>query len=48
MKTYIVTLKHDNGVYRIKTVAKCIGNAIHAVCMAENCPENAVTNIKVI
>jgi hypothetical protein len=49
MKTYKITLQHDNGKVNI-TVKTTLGiqNAIESVCKAERCPECAITNIKVI
>jgi len=48
MKTYILTLKHDNGTVKIRVFADSIQGAINAVTKAENCPECAIINIKVL
>ena len=46
--TYILTLKHDNGTVKIRVFANSIQESINAVTKAENCPESAITNIKVL
>jgi hypothetical protein len=48
MKTYIFTLKHDNGTAKLKIFAHCLTSAIQAILKLENCPERAITNIKII
>jgi hypothetical protein len=48
MRTYIITLKQDNGKVRIKVKTTLgIQNAIESICMAEGCPEYAIINIKI-
>lgn len=48
MKTFIATLKHDNGLLILKTTARDIGDAIFKICLAENCPIRAIIKIKEI
>lgn len=45
MNNYIVTVQHDGGQKRIKTTASDRNAAIQKIMSAENCPENAITNV---
>lgn len=46
MKTFKIKLKHDNGTINLKTVARNKENAIYKIVQAENCPINAIKQIK--
>jgi hypothetical protein len=46
MKTYTVTLTHDNGTVKIKVVAINEQSAKEQVMSAENCPESAIVKVK--
>lgn len=46
MNIYIVTMKHDNGVVRLKIHAASKGGAIYVACEAENAPRGAVVRCK--
>lgn len=45
MRTYIITLAHDRGKTKIRTVATSQKDAINAIMQAENCPRRAITKI---
>ncbi len=45
-KSFIVTLKHDKGKVRIKTIASDEADAKQKVCNAEGCPESAIVSVK--
>lgn len=47
MKTYTITVKHDNGNYKIKTYAHSVEVAVRDIMSAENCPISAIGKIKV-
>ena len=40
--SYVLTLKHDAGFVRIRTVARNKGTAISMVMQAERCPRTAI------
>lgn len=42
MKRFRLTLKHDNGKFKIKTVAQDEETAISMVMNAEGCPRTAI------
>lgn len=45
MNTYTITVKHDNGNYKIKTYAHSVEVAIRDIMEAENCPVSAIGKI---
>lgn len=45
MKTYIITLKHDNGQTNFTVVAYFLNEAIDMLLKAENAPESAICKI---
>lgn len=47
MKTYCVTVKHDNGKCRISLMAQNEDAAKRMIMKAENCPECAIQKIEV-
>jgi hypothetical protein len=48
MTTYIFTLLHDKGEYKLKVIGTTLSKAVNAVMRIEGCPERAITNIKII
>jgi hypothetical protein len=42
---YVLTLKHDNGKFRIRTAAEDEKMAKQLVMAAENCPECAIVKV---
>jgi hypothetical protein len=46
IKQYTAKIKHDKGIFTLKTFASCIESAKIMICKAENCPENAILSIK--
>lgn len=46
MKTYRLTINHDNGTFKIKTAASSKEQAINIVCEAENCPPGAIDKVE--
>lgn len=46
MKAYILTIKHDNGSFKLRVNAENESTAIIKACNAENCPEGAITKIR--
>ncbi len=48
MKTFIFKLKHDNGSFKLSTVARDLETAKDMICKAENCPAGALTFVKEI
>lgn len=47
MNKYKLTVEHDGGKFKVNVYAKNYQSAIQQVMNAENCPENAITAIKV-
>jgi hypothetical protein len=45
MKTFIVHLKSDSGIYKIKTEANSIEIAKNNIIKSENCPECVIIKI---
>jgi hypothetical protein len=50
MTNYIfkATLHHDNGKIVVKTIASNREQAIQNICIAENCPPNAIKEIYIL
>lgn len=48
MNKYIFTVTHDNGTCKITIPARDIASAIIQLKDSECCPENAITNIKIV
>ena len=46
MRWYVITVKADNGLYRLKTIATSEDMAKMIVLKAENCPESAIVKIE--
>lgn len=46
-REYVITLKHDKGIVKIKTVSHSIQSAINLVLSAEYAPLEAVRNVKI-
>ena len=46
LKTFTVTVNHDNGSCRIKVVARTKKSAKHLIMKTENCPKNAIQSIE--
>ena len=46
MKTYILTLKNDNGRVRFSVRAENEQSARRQICRAENCPDRAILDVK--
>lgn len=44
---YTFTLRHDNGLAKVRVRSKDISSAIALVCEIELCPERAIENIKI-
>lgn len=47
MYKYKFTIKHDQGVHKLFTVAKDVVTALKLIMDAEKCPERAIINIKI-
>lgn len=43
---FVVTMKHDHGKIRIRTVARDAETAAYLVCKAEHAPPSAVVSVK--
>ncbi len=48
LKTYRLTLAHDNGKIRILITSRCISEAIRQVTAAESCSESAIVKIETL
>lgn len=48
MKTYELTLKHDNGVQTFKVFAEDLGAAMNHVCAVELAPRSAIKSWRVV
>jgi hypothetical protein len=46
--TYISTIKHDNGTFKLRVTAKDIETAKYLIMSAEGCPERAIIKMKAI
>jgi hypothetical protein len=46
LNSYQLTLKHDNGIINITTVADSRKKAKEKITKTENCPEQAIRKIK--
>lgn len=47
-KTYIVTVKHDNGVSKIGTCSTSKASAIELIMKAEGCPKRAIVKVEIV
>lgn len=45
VKTYQVTVKHDNGKVKIRTAATDKDAARNIICSAEGCPDTAILKV---
>jgi hypothetical protein len=45
-RKYVLTVKHDEGKAKIRTVARNKAQARKQVCNAENCPVSSITKTK--
>lgn len=45
MKTYIITVEHDNGETRIRVTARSKKVAVAIIMEAEGCPESAIKSV---
>ena len=48
MKTYKITIAHDNGTIALRATARTKQMAIEIVMASENCPSCAILSIKQI
>jgi len=42
---YMVTLKHDKGLYTLKVLGTSIKEVIDLICYLEGCPERAIISV---
>ena len=45
LKTFTVTVNHDDGTCRIKVISRTSKSAKYSVMKSELCPENAIQSI---
>lgn len=47
-KSYVVTVKHDNGLSKIGTCSTSKDRAIELVMKAEGCPKRAIVKVDIV